>query len=93
MSQKVPPDTRREGNTKNAKLLPRSGRPAQCGERHEIISFICLDQEGETRASNSLTGQNASSIYSRITPLWFGSIILNPLSFLKRVNGFVQGKY
>lgn len=83
MSQKVPPDTRRERNTKNAKLLP------QCGERHEIISFIsrfcCLSREGETRASNSLTGQNTTSIYSRITPLGFGihsPIILNPLSFL-----------
>lgn len=85
MSQKVPPDARRERNAKNAKLLPQSNRPAQCGERHEIFRFVPrLSQEFETRASNSLTAENTTAIYSRITPLWFGihsPNILNLLSF------------
>ncbi len=80
-----------ENNTlRMPNILPlnRDG-PAQREEWREIISFIsrfsCLSQEGETKALNSLTAENTTAIYSRISTLWFGvnfSNILNPLSFL-----------
>lgn len=36
MSQKVPPDARRERNTKNAKLLPRSKLPVNRDDLHNV---------------------------------------------------------